>query len=64
LGALALIPFVAIPFPVAGAWTDCVAVFVFVAPPRYAFMTAVAVLITCTVVTSVVAGAARLITPV
>lgn len=64
-GALALIPFVAIPLPVTGAWTGCAAAFVFGVPTRYAFPAiAVGVLIAGTVVTSAVAGAAWLVAPV
>jgi len=36
-GALGLIPFVAIPLPVTGAWTACAAAFVFGIHFRYAF---------------------------
>ncbi len=36
-GALGLIPFVAIPLPVTGAWTACAVAFVFGIPFRYAF---------------------------
>ncbi|MDY6780649.1 MAG: small multi-drug export protein [Halobacteria archaeon] len=36
-GALALVPFVAIPLPVTGAWTGCAAAFVFGIRFRYSF---------------------------
>lgn len=36
-GSLALIPFVAVPLPVTGAWTACAAAFVFGIRFRYAF---------------------------
>jgi uncharacterized membrane protein len=36
-GALGLIPFVAIPLPVTGAWTACAVAFVFGIRFRYAF---------------------------
>lgn len=36
-GALALIPFVAVPIPVTGTWTACAAAFVFGVRFRYAF---------------------------
>ncbi|MDG6257517.1 MAG: small multi-drug export protein [Methanomicrobiaceae archaeon] len=38
-GALALIPFVAVPLPVTGAWTGCAAAFVFGIRFRYALPT-------------------------
>ncbi len=38
-GALALIPFVAVPLPVTGAWTACAAAFVFGIRFRYALPT-------------------------
>ncbi|MDT8357224.1 MAG: small multi-drug export protein, partial [Methanomicrobiaceae archaeon] len=38
-GALALIPFVAIPLPITGAWTACAAAFIFGIRFRYAFPT-------------------------
>lgn len=41
-GALGLIPFVAIPLPVTGAWTGCAAAFVFGIRFRYAFPTILA----------------------
>jgi uncharacterized membrane protein len=37
-GALGLIPFVAIPLPVTGAWTACAVAFVFGIRFRYAFV--------------------------
>lgn len=41
-GALGLIPFVAIPLPVTGAWTACAVAFVFGIRCRYAFPTILA----------------------
>ena len=41
-GALGLIPFVAIPLPVTGAWTACAVAFVFGIRFRYAFPTILA----------------------
>lgn len=61
-GALALIPFVAIPLPVTGAWTGCAAAFVFGIPTRYAFPTILlGVGIAGVIVTSTVTGAAWLL---
>jgi len=37
VGALALFLFVAVPFPLTGAWSGCAAAFVFGIPFRYAF---------------------------
>lgn len=41
-GSLALIPIVAIPLPITGAWTGCVIAFVFGIRHRYAFATILA----------------------
>lgn len=37
-GALALIPFVAVPLPLTGAWTACLAVWAFDIPPKKALL--------------------------
>jgi uncharacterized membrane protein len=51
-GALGLVPFVAIPLPVTGAWTACAVAFVFGIRCRYAFPAVLAgVLIAGTIVT-------------
>lgn len=60
-GALALIPFVAIPLPVTGAWTGCAAAFVFGIRFRYSFPAIFAgILISGTVVTALTTGALSL----
>lgn len=57
-GAIALIPFVAIPLPVTGAWTGCAAAFVFGIRLRYSLPAiAAGVLISGTVVTLLTTGA-------
>lgn len=63
-GAFALVPFVAVPLPVTGAWTGCAAAFVFGVPFRYALPAIVAgILISGAIVTSTVAGATWLLAP-
>lgn len=58
-GALALVPLVAVPLPVTGAWTACAAAFVFGVPRRYAFPAiAAGVFAAGIVVTSAVTGGA------
>lgn len=53
-GAIALIPFVAIPLPITGAWTGCAAAFVFGIRFRYSFPAIiVGVLISGVIVTTV-----------
>ncbi|MFB6283505.1 MAG: COG2426 family protein [Halobacteria archaeon] len=62
-GALALIPFVAIPLPITGAWTGCAAAWVFGIKFKYAFPAIVfGILVSGTIVTAVTAGAVN-ITP-
>lgn len=57
-GAIALIPFVAIPLPVTGAWTGCAAAFVFGIRFRYSLPAIIAgILISGTVVTLITTGA-------
>lgn len=64
-GALALVPFVAIPLPVTGAWTGCAAAFVFGVPFRYAFPAVIAgILISGVIVTSASAGAVWILPPI
>jgi len=54
-GALALLPFVAIPLPLTGAWTGCLAAWAFEVPPRKAFpVIAVGVILAGVVVTALV----------
>ncbi|MBS1263270.1 MAG: hypothetical protein MAG715_00444 [Methanonatronarchaeales archaeon] len=56
-GALALLPFVAVPLPVTGAWTGCAAAFVFGVSFRYAFPAiALGVALAGVVVTAVSVG--------
>jgi uncharacterized membrane protein len=52
-GALALIPFVAVPLPITGAWTACAAAFVFGIRFRYAFPTITAGMIIAAMLTTV-----------
>jgi uncharacterized membrane protein len=51
-GALALIPFVAIPIPVTGAWTACAAAFVFGIRFRYALPTIAAGILIAALITT------------
>ncbi|MFP4633160.1 MAG: COG2426 family protein [Halobacteriales archaeon] len=61
-GALALVPFVAVPLPVTGAWTGCAAAFVFGVPNRLAFPAiTLGVMISGVLVTSAATGAFHLI---
>ena len=53
-GALGLMVFVAIPLPVTGAWTGCIAAFLFGIRPRYAFPAILAGVMIAGVVVSVV----------
>ncbi len=57
-GAWILIPFVAVPLPITGAWTGCLAAWVFEIPPRQALLfISIGVLIASVVVTALtVAG--------
>ena len=57
-GALALVPFVAIPLPVTGAWTGCAAAWVFGIKFKHAFPAILlGILISGTIVTTLTAGA-------
>jgi len=51
-GALALVPFVAIPIPVTGAWTACAAAFVFGIRFRYALPTIAAGILIAALITT------------
>lgn len=52
-GALALVPFVAVPLPITGAWTACAAAFVFGIRFRYAFPTITAGMLIAAILTTV-----------
>ncbi|TAJ44223.1 COG2426 family protein [Methanofollis fontis] len=52
-GALALIPFVAVPLPVTGSWTACAAAFVFGIRFRYALPTIAAGMIVAIAITTI-----------
>jgi uncharacterized membrane protein len=51
-GALALMPFVAVPLPVTGAWTACAAAFVFGIRFRYALPTIAAGILVAALITT------------
>jgi uncharacterized membrane protein len=52
-GALALIPFVAVPLPITGAWTGCAAAFVFGIRFRYALPTIFAGMVIAALATTI-----------
>jgi uncharacterized membrane protein len=52
-GALALVPFVAVPLPVTGAWTGCAAAFVFGIRFRYALPTITAGIVIAALLTTI-----------
>ena len=60
-GALALVPLVAVPFPLTGAWTGCLAAWVFGIPPRKALpLIGLGVLIAGAIVTILVMSGSKL----